>query len=188
MVAFGASPGRKAGLLDRRAGEVARGLVTGPRQFGGALGDPASLVRSAAEALGRTKDPVLRQGLAWTYTRAEIQRFSDLRSAAAVRAGRSPGAEGSVRKLARSELVRTAREVGMAALGAAGMLVGPATPGEGELQQLCLSSPGTSIAGGTDEIQRTIVGERVLGLPREPRVDRDLTFRELDARSSGPGP
>jgi hypothetical protein len=60
------------------------------------------------------------------------------------------------------------------------------------VQHRALSSPGTSIAGGTDEIQRGIVGERVLGLPKEPRTDRDLPFSDLTigtqraGRSSGP--
>jgi hypothetical protein len=67
----------------------------------------------------------------------------------------------------------------MSVLGAAGMLASPDTPGGGQLQHRALSSPGASIAGGTDEIQRGIVGERVLGLPKEPRTDRDVPFRDL---------
>jgi alkylation response protein AidB-like acyl-CoA dehydrogenase len=67
----------------------------------------------------------------------------------------------------------------MAVLGAQGMLSSPDTPGGGELQHRALSAPGASIAGGTDEIQRGIVGERVLGLPKEPRTDRDVPFKDL---------
>ena len=67
----------------------------------------------------------------------------------------------------------------MAVLGAQGMLDSPDTPGDGEIQFRALSSPGASIAGGTDEIQRGIVGERVLGLPKEPRTDRDVPFKDL---------
>jgi len=59
------------------------------------------------------------------------------------------------------------------------MLDSPDGPGRGEVQALALSSPGASIAGGTDEIQRNIIGERVLGLPKEPRLDVDVPFREL---------
>ena len=55
----------------------------------------------------------------------------------------------------------------------------PAVPGGGQIRHRALSSPGASIAGGTDEIQRGIVGERVLGLPKEPRTDRDVPFRDL---------
>jgi hypothetical protein len=79
----------------------------------------------------------------------------------------------------------------MSVLGAAGMLASPDTPGGGQVQHRALSSPGTSIAGGTDEIQRGIVGERVLGLPKEPRTDRDVPFKDLTIgtqRGRPPGP
>jgi len=64
-------------------------------------------------------------------------------------------------------------------LGAQGMLDSPDTPGGGEIQFRALSSASASIAGGTDEIQRGIVGERVLGLPKEPRTDQDVPFKDL---------
>jgi alkylation response protein AidB-like acyl-CoA dehydrogenase len=67
----------------------------------------------------------------------------------------------------------------MEVLGAHGLLVGDDTPGHGRLQRATLSSPAVSIAGGTDSIQRNIIGERVLGLPKEPRVDTGVPFREL---------
>jgi alkylation response protein AidB-like acyl-CoA dehydrogenase len=74
----------------------------------------------------------------------------------------------------------------MSVLGAAGMLDSPDTPGDGQVQHRALSSPGASIAGGTDEIQRGIVGERVLGLPKEPRTDRDVPFSELTIGTQRP--
>jgi alkylation response protein AidB-like acyl-CoA dehydrogenase len=67
----------------------------------------------------------------------------------------------------------------MSVLGAQGMLAGPDAASGGEIQHRALSSPGASIAGGTDEIQRGIVGERLLGLPKEPRTDRDVPFKDL---------
>jgi alkylation response protein AidB-like acyl-CoA dehydrogenase len=66
----------------------------------------------------------------------------------------------------------------MSVLGAEGMLNSADTPGGGEIQQRALSAPGASIAGGTDEIQRNHLGEKVLGLPREPGVEGDQPFSQ----------
>jgi alkylation response protein AidB-like acyl-CoA dehydrogenase len=103
--------------------------------------------------------------------------------------GRQPSARGSLTKLARSQLARAGRDTGMSVLGAEGLLTGPGSTGDGQIQHRALTSPVASIAGGTDEIQRGIVGERVLGLPKEPRADRDVPFKDLTIgtqRAEGP--
>src|SRR4029079_12844081 len=89
------------------------------------------------------------------------------------RAGR-PGPEGSGMKLRGSKLFRDYTETATRILGA-----DAACDPHGEWQTLWLTAPSLSIRGGTDEIQRNIVGERVLGLPGEPRVDRELPFDRL---------
>jgi alkylation response protein AidB-like acyl-CoA dehydrogenase len=71
------------------------------------------------------------------------------------------------------------RDLGPRILGPAGTLAGDDAPHRGAVCQATLQAPSTSIAGGTDEIQHNIIGERVLALPKEPEVDRDLPFREL---------
>ena len=71
------------------------------------------------------------------------------------------------------------RDLGPEILGAEGMLVGNDTTGGGVVQELTLFAPAPSIYGGSDEIQKNIIGERVLGLPSEPRFDKDLPFKEL---------
>ena len=173
-----ADPGGKSGLLQARAGEVAAGKVGGEGEAV-SYADALPLIMNLARSLGKETDPVTRQRLAYVRMLQEANRIAGMRQADAVRTGRRPGAEGSVRKLARSALAHTVRDVGMEVLGTRGMLRGPETPGEDRIQHLALSSPGASIAGGTDEIQRNIIGERVLGLPKEPSVDRDVPFREL---------
>jgi len=172
-----AQPGRKLGMLDARAGDVASGRVRGERE--GAEASIARPVIDVARQLEREADPVIRQRLAQLACVEEVNRLDGVRSAGAARAGQRSGASGSVRKVARSNLARLGSAVGMEVLGAHGMLVGSGTPGGGRLQRMTLSAPGTSIAGGTDEIQRNIIGERVLGLPKEPRLDTDVPFREL---------
>jgi alkylation response protein AidB-like acyl-CoA dehydrogenase len=172
-----AQPGRKLGMLDKRAGDVASGRVRGEREMAEtAIAKP---VIDVARQLEREADPVIRQRLAQLAAAEEVNRLDGVRSAGAARAGQRSGASGSVRKVARSNLARLGSAVGMEVLGAHGMLVGSETPGGGRLQRMTLSTPGTSIAGGTDEIQRNIIGERVLGLPKEPRLDTDVPFREL---------
>jgi alkylation response protein AidB-like acyl-CoA dehydrogenase len=173
-----AHPGKKLEMLDMRAGDVGSGQGRAERE-GLGMTAPATTAINVARELERETDPVIRQRLAQLYAQQEIQRIAGLRSTTARRTGEGPGPGGSVGKIARSNLSRLTREVGMEVLGANGMVVGPETPGGGRLQHAALSSPGSSIAGGTDEIQHNIIGERVLGLPKEPRLDADVPFREL---------
>jgi alkylation response protein AidB-like acyl-CoA dehydrogenase len=126
-----------------------------------------------------TDDPHLRQDLARYYALTEINRYLQLRAAAAAKAGRLPGPEASITKLAVSRICRASRELTFSLLGADGMLGGADAPYDGSLHTVALASFGVSIGGGTDEIQRNTVAERALGLPREPAADRDAPFRLL---------
>jgi alkylation response protein AidB-like acyl-CoA dehydrogenase len=132
-----------------------------------------------ARARGLDQDPVVRQGLADVYIRQQVLGYIGQRTRAAVKAGRAPGPEGSVAKLAGALLSRRTSDLGMAIAGAAGQAWEAQDPRGDRWAMAVLMAPASRIAGGTDEVQRNIVGERVLGLPKEPAVDRDVPFKEL---------
>jgi acyl-CoA dehydrogenase len=130
--------------------------------------DAATLLLELARHQERTDDPVVRQRLAEVLTHKKLIDWLTLRAEAAVDAGQERGAEGSIVKLISSRQNRRIANL-------AGDLLGPLmTADSGDwgtyswARYLC-STPGMRIAGGTDEIQHNILGERVLGLPRDPR-------------------
>lgn len=123
----------------------------------------------ALRARGRTGDPVVRQQLAWAYTQVELMRFQGLRLISSVATGGDPDASASIHKMFWSEYARRFGEIAMNLLGAEAMI----RDDDGRLsrwQASFLGSRSHTIWGGTAEIQRNIVGERVLGLPREPEA------------------
>jgi alkylation response protein AidB-like acyl-CoA dehydrogenase len=119
----------------------------------------------------------VRQGIADIYIRQQIMGYIGLRIRAAVTSGRAPGPEGSIAKLAGALLSRVTSDLAIEIAGPGGQAWTEAK--EGRWAQMVLSTPASRIAGGTDEVQRNIIGERVLGLPKDPQVDRDLPFKEL---------
>jgi alkylation response protein AidB-like acyl-CoA dehydrogenase len=180
-------PGEKNGQLDRKISE----LLAEARERRGEQAAMFALrtsgaMQNLAEEFVKSSDPVTRQAIAGMYAHTESQRFSGLRARAAAQQGKRPGPEVSTGKLAGSQSGRRARDLGLGILGAHGMLIGDDAPSGGAIAQMALSVQSGSIAGGTDEIQRNIIGERVLGLPKEPQVDRDLPFRELKVGTQRP--
>ncbi|HEY1117836.1 MAG TPA: acyl-CoA dehydrogenase family protein [Acidimicrobiales bacterium] len=175
-----AVPGEKAGVLDLTVAQVQRRdrEASGERAATYALRSPSAIAGLATEQ-GRADDPLVRQRIARMHALSEASRISGMRARAAAAAGRRPGPEVSTAKLVGAELGRQARDAALGILGAHGMLMGDDSPRNGQFQQMALSVQSGSIAGGTDEIQRNIVGERVLGLPKEPQVDRDVPFRDV---------
>jgi alkylation response protein AidB-like acyl-CoA dehydrogenase len=118
-------------------------------------------------------DPLVRQQIVDVVTRERTMRLNADRARAARAAGRPPGPEGSLAKLAASELARSCATTHTSLRGAHAMLAGDV------VHEIIVSVPAVSIAGGTDEIQHNILGERVLGLPKEPSVDADVPFRTV---------
>jgi alkylation response protein AidB-like acyl-CoA dehydrogenase len=129
------------------------------------------LVVSRAMETGAWNDPVVRQEIAKLLTMSRSTGWMARRAAAAQRIGRPQGPEGSLGKLAGSNIARQASLVHTMITGADAMLTGKDSPLDGIIAEILVSVPATSIAGGTDEIQRNIIGERVLELPKEPRSD-----------------
>jgi alkylation response protein AidB-like acyl-CoA dehydrogenase len=134
-------------------------------------------LRDLAAGLGRTSDQGVRRDLAELYARGRaVQLFATLLRDES-QAGRLPGARGSVAKLAGSELGRFAGNVAADVLG--DQLAGFDSDEMSAVTTLIVAAPGSAIAGGTSEIQRNIIGERVLGLAKDPGVDRATPFNQL---------
>lgn len=142
---------------------------------GGHTGGGYRQVHALARWLQVTNDPIVRQTLADLYIQHRVAQFTNRRAASKLRAGQTPGPEGSLGKLMwTANMARVSKTVAQ--------LLGPRiTADTGEwgtyawVEHL-LGAPGYRIAGGSDEIQRNIIGERVLGLAPEPRVDKDVPF------------
>ena len=155
---------------------VAIGAGGSSQQMGG---DGFVTLLELARSRQCTSDPVVRQELADVYVRKRILELMGERIRATLSVGRAPGPEGSVAKLATALLRRRSSDLAMAIVGAGGQAWITGDAGGGEQAQSVLYVPMLGIAGGTSEIQRNIIGERVLGLPKEPVVDRDVPFRDL---------
>jgi alkylation response protein AidB-like acyl-CoA dehydrogenase len=185
-IGFGRGAGGRRAALDQTVGAV----VTAASERGG-RSDPRVAVQGTsplelAGEFGRLAEPVTRQDVMRHTILSRINTMNQQRTRAEAARRGSPGPASSITKLYRSNVTRLNRDLGPRLLGAAGMLAGAAAPHHGAVTQATLQSPSTSIAGGTDEVQHNIMGERVLGLPREPDVDREVPFRELKVGTQRP--
>ncbi len=202
----GATPGTVAGNLGRRAGDFAPKARTASAdgangQQPGAKkrskkedrsgGGMASLLIGLAKGNGAIADPVVRQDLARLVTLGEIGRYNNERLKAVRSAGGDIAGMGNISKLSMSNIVRLQRDVGLAIVGAQGMLHAY-EPGAQEVLDEATGNPflpavtttalyaqAPPIYGGTDQIQRNIIGERVLGLPKEPGPAKNTPFSDL---------
>jgi alkylation response protein AidB-like acyl-CoA dehydrogenase len=137
------------------------------------------LLIERARETGLAGDPVVRQAIARTLSLQKVSGWTAERARLARAAGRQPGPEGSIGKLALSGVARSAAAAHSLIAKTSSVLAGSDAPLSGLITEILISVPAQSIAGGTDEIQRNILAERILGLPREPAVDRDRPFRDL---------
>ena len=144
----------------------------------GRVGGSWEQILATARAMGVSEDPIIRQRLAAAYTHERIETFVNRRLADRVLAGETPGPEGSLGKLLWTNGMTLYSAVVSQILGAA-LIADTGAWGTFAWGEHVLGAPGYRIAGGSDEIQRNIIGEHVLGLPPEPRVDKDVPWREI---------
>ena len=136
------------------------------------------LLVERARATGRIQDPVVRQEIARVLIMARSAEWTARRARAAQQQGKPQGPEGSLGKLAASNVARAAAHAHTLITGADALLSGEESPMDGIIAEILVSVPAISIAGGTDEIQRNIIAERVLGMEKEPRFDQG-PFRDV---------
>jgi alkylation response protein AidB-like acyl-CoA dehydrogenase len=160
-------PGPKGGMLGRRAGDAARESEPESGTTTLAYADVLAL----AKGNGRAAEPLLRQELARLHTYTKLGEWNARRAKA--EAARGGGqAIANLGKLTQTRIVKLAARLGVEVLGAGGLLGTPDGEQGGRFANAMVFSPASSIYGGTDEIQRNIVAERSLGLPREHHPNR----------------
>ena len=137
------------------------------------------LVKAAAET-GQIDNPVVRDQLMQIWSMETTKSLVAMKNRDEQKAGKTPGPGGSLGKLFGSVIAwRVARAAARVRRARLGQAWDAADESGGDRQRIVLNSFQSGIAGGTDEIQRNIIGDRVLGLPREPAVDRDVPFKDL---------
>ncbi len=141
-----------------------------------ALADPLVELAKRTRAIESSD---VRQQLAQIYVRAKLLTLTGHRVTTKIAKGAIPGPEGSIAKLVWADLMTDIAAAGIDLLGLSGAITGHAAPDEGLWTQTHLFAPGIHLGGGTDEVMRNIIGERVLGLPKEPYTDKGVAFREL---------
>ncbi|MSX00917.1 MAG: acyl-CoA dehydrogenase [Actinobacteria bacterium] len=170
----------------RSSGGSSGGASASPLGGGG-----AKLMIDLAKGNGTIQDPTIRQDLMKLHTLGELGKFNNLRLKAAKKAGQDIPGFGNLSKLAMSDIMRLTRDIGLRIIGPAGMLhayrdedraandEATGNPFGQMVTSIALWAQAPPIYGGTDQIQKNIIGERVLGLPKEPGDTKGVPFSEL---------
>jgi alkylation response protein AidB-like acyl-CoA dehydrogenase len=132
-----------------------------------------------AQRRGRADDPGLRQTLARLYAEQQGMKYTRYRSLTQLSRGRTPGQEGAILKLSLARHLQELTALAIDIDNEAGMLGADENPELADYQYNYLHSIALRIAGGTDEVLRTQIGERMLGMPAEARVDKNVPFKDL---------
>jgi alkylation response protein AidB-like acyl-CoA dehydrogenase len=153
----------------------------------GSIPVPDISLLKLARSLGKADDPLVRQRLMRLYIRRQVNEWNGARAKAAAAAG-SSSPLASLGKLFMAQILHEAGRLQGELLGMDALLDGDANPRSRDHNYSQLNAYFFSIGGGTDQIQRNIIGERILGLPKEPEVDRDVPFSEVRASSAAAAP
>lgn len=191
-----ATPGTIGGFLTKRAGDFASAPKKKRTTAAGSSASPlggggAKLMIDLAKGNGTIQDPTIRQDLMKLHTLGELGKFNNLRLKAAKKAGQDIPGFGNLSKLAMSDIMRLTRDIGLRIIGPAGMLhayrdedraandEATGNPFGQMVTSIALWAQAPPIYGGTDQIQKNIIGERVLGLAKEPGDTKGVPFSEL---------
>ncbi len=151
---------------------------SGASSSSGRVGGSWKQLLATAQAMGATSHPVVRQKLIDVYMHGRVEKFTNQRAGDIRKAGLEAGPEGSLGKIMWTEGMRKMSDAVSAVLGPR-LQADTGEWGTYAWTEHVLGAPGYRIAGGSDEIQRNILGERVLGLPGEPRVDKDQAWKDI---------
>lgn len=167
----------KGRIYDEERAEIA--TVMEPYKWYPQRAGRVDLVMQRAKETGKINDPVIRQEIAKLLIMSKSAEWTARRARAAQNQGKPQGPEGSLGKLVASHVARQAARVHTYITGADALLSGEDGAMNGLIAEILISVPASSIAGGTDEIQRNIISERVLKMPRETSVDTDKPFKDV---------
>jgi alkylation response protein AidB-like acyl-CoA dehydrogenase len=163
-------------LMNERVALSGAGSVGGGNTGGG----PIDALISEAKRSGQwDHDAVLRTKLVQLYIEGRVNKITNFRAAAARSGGKRPGPEGSITKLFQAEYNKRLQSLAMEILGAKATAWAASDAATGASVRGFLRSRANTIEGGTSEIMRNILGERVLGLPKEPATDRDIPWTDI---------
>ncbi|MCP4038356.1 MAG: acyl-CoA dehydrogenase [bacterium] len=161
-------------------------LMNERSSIGGSLGGGAGikdLIKLAQSVELNDKaaieDGGVRRKIADFAVRRNGLKYTGQRGLSALSQGQTPGPEASIGKLVAAIMGLEMGAFGMELQGAAGVLTGEDSPGDPAWEQTYMAMPGLRLAGGTDEILRNIIAERVLGMPGEPRMDKGKPFKDI---------
>jgi alkylation response protein AidB-like acyl-CoA dehydrogenase len=167
-------------LMNERVALSGAGSIGGGNTGGG----PVDALIQQAKATGKwDSEPVLRSKLVQLAIEGRVNKITNLRAAAARKGGKRPGPEGSITKLFQAEYNKRLQSTAMELLGASATAWSADQSANASAVRGFLRSRANTIEGGTSEIMRNILGERVLGLPKEPATDRDIPWNEIPRSS-----